>query len=108
MKAQLINYALLGLLWSTTASAQSPTYWGVGVNASIPTGSCWNSDNPYAISVMGYGASLEFGQYFGSKIGYNIRVASNGFTHGTPGDPVVVAGRVIDAYSNHVHHVYLS
>ncbi|MDR0499501.1 MAG: hypothetical protein LBH03_07225 [Holophagales bacterium] len=105
MKSPL-TYSLLALLWSTTASASWPTYWGIGANAGIPIGSSRNEHYPFAIgNVMGYGMSLEFGQYFSPKIGYNIRVISEGFQNDKHRRFISLD---ILPYTNHPDHYYFS
>ena len=86
MRLLRLNYALLALLWSATASASLPTYWGLGgATANIPTGSSRitsSINGQHLVSIgnnIGYGVSFEFGQYFGPRFGYNIRLVANDF-----------------------------
>jgi len=104
----LLSCALLPLLWSATASSASlPTYWGiVGSVPIVPTGSSRDGKNPFALgNIIGYGLGFEFGQYFGPKFGYNIRLVSTELDnkkHRYPVSPDVLA------YMVELNHAYLS
>jgi len=103
-----LSFALLPLLCSVTASASLPTYWGLGgANATLPIGSSRDSNYPFAIgNNVGYSVSFEFGQYFGPRIGYNMRLVGNDFfnnKHRKPVSknifPISPDGMVVSPYS---------
>jgi hypothetical protein len=90
----MVRYIFLFLL-GTSAFAQLPTYWGAGIFAADDRGTSGENSFPiFDVNNLGFAASLEFGQLFSPKIGYNIRLASASFRKDLHRDLYYVSGGI--------------
>jgi hypothetical protein len=125
MSQKTLTVSLLVGFLAGGAILPAQTYWGLGgANASLP-GSSRLGNNLVALETtnVGYGASFEFGQYFGPRFGYNIRLVANDFFNNKHKKPVSKnifpdmsfspeQGMLVSPYSNpwgfELTHQYLS